>query len=135
MPTTLAGCKTHRNLKTSQPCGCEVFTFLVSLLLSWGLVLTSAAVGAGHRACPNEGNHRGLPLQKMAGNRIKPQLSYCLESNCGGGDFFVIYKNLIPKISLIPDKKNVGRDDMAMTINRCLAVSVSVPITICPRGV
>ena len=39
----------------------------------WGLVLTSAAVGAGPRACPNEGNHRGLPLQKMADNRIKPE--------------------------------------------------------------
>ena len=39
-----------------------------------GLVLTSAAVGAGHRACPNEGNYRGiaLPLRKMAYNRIKP---------------------------------------------------------------
>ncbi len=26
-----------------------------------GMVLTSAAVGAGPCACPNEGNHRGLP--------------------------------------------------------------------------
>ena len=29
-----------------------------------GLVLTSAAVGAGHRACPNEGNHRGIAPTK-----------------------------------------------------------------------
>ena len=29
--------------------------------------------GRPPRACPNEGNHRGLPLQKMADNRIKPK--------------------------------------------------------------
>ena len=40
-------------------------------ILKKGLVLTSAAVGAGPRACPNEGNHRGLPLRKMAYKRIK----------------------------------------------------------------
>jgi len=28
------------------------------------LVLTSATVGAGHRACPNEGNHRGIAPTK-----------------------------------------------------------------------
>jgi hypothetical protein len=32
--------------------------------LNRGLVLTSAAVGAGPRACPNEGNHRGIAPTK-----------------------------------------------------------------------
>ena len=32
----------------------------------------SAIVGAGLCACPNGGNHRGLPLQKMADLMIKP---------------------------------------------------------------
>ena len=32
--------------------------------LKIGLVLTSAAVGAGHRDCPNEGNHRGIAPTK-----------------------------------------------------------------------
>jgi hypothetical protein len=45
---------------------------LVTPLDFWGLALTSAIVGAGHRSCPNEGNHRGLPLQKMAVLMIKP---------------------------------------------------------------
>ncbi len=31
----------------------------------------SAIVGAGHCACPNEGNHRGVPLQKIADFMIK----------------------------------------------------------------
>ncbi len=29
-----------------------------------GLVLTSAAVGASHRACPDKGNHRGIAPTK-----------------------------------------------------------------------
>jgi len=32
----------------------------------------SVAVGAGPCACPSEGNHRGLPLQKMPDNGFKP---------------------------------------------------------------
>ena len=31
---------------------------------SGGLVLTSAAIVAGHRACPTEGNHRGIAPTK-----------------------------------------------------------------------
>ena len=38
-----------------------------------GLVLMSAIVGAGLCACPNGGNHRGLPLQKMDDLMIKPK--------------------------------------------------------------
>ena len=47
----------HENIKRTEP-------IIGSVLFIWGLVLTSAIVGAGPCACPNEGNHRGIAPTK-----------------------------------------------------------------------